>query len=89
MNRDPKGYYRLFQVSPDATTEEIKRAYRRLAQKLHPDKSTFANSTRIFQFITEIQNLLIDANSRKRYDPWWTGHFQPIDFRESGRRIAR
>lgn len=71
MVRDPRGYYRLFRVTPDASMEEIKRAYRRLAQKLHPDKSTLPNSNEIFQYIVQIHTILISPEKRREYDPLW------------------
>lgn len=89
MCRDPKGYYRLFRVAPDATTDEIKRSYRQLAQKLHPDKSEIADSTRIFQFITEVHSLLTNPKTRKKYDPLWDENFQLIDFNRLARMHMR
>ena len=36
--KDDKAVYRVLEISPDASNQEIKRAYRRMANKYHPDK---------------------------------------------------
>lgn len=71
VRRDPKGYYRIFAVTPDATMREITRAFRRQAQKLHPDKNSDPDSTRLFQYINGIYEILRNPHSRGRYDRGW------------------
>lgn len=71
LNRDKKGYYRLFRISPDASTEEIEVAYKRLRQKLHPDKCPHKKSKEIFQYLHQVYQLLIDYERRSDYDPYW------------------
>ena len=36
--KDDKAVYRVLEISPDASNQEVKRAYRRMANKYHPDK---------------------------------------------------
>ena len=45
---DKRDYYEVLGVSKDATQEEIKKAYRTLAKKYHPDVSTDPNATEKF-----------------------------------------
>ncbi|MCC6185887.1 MAG: J domain-containing protein [Chitinophagaceae bacterium] len=62
-------HYQILVVSPLATKEEIKKAYRSLARQYHPDKNQ--DNPRATEYFQEIQNayeVLYDANSRKKYD---------------------
>jgi curved DNA-binding protein len=64
-----KDYYNVLGVSKDATADEIKRAYRKLAMKFHPDKTTgnkAANEK--FNEINEANQVLSDPEKRKKYD---------------------
>ena len=65
---DPKGYYKTLGISQDASLNEIKKAYRRLALELHPDKNPSKEATRLFQELTEAYNILIDPSKRAEYD---------------------
>jgi len=64
-----KDYYRILDISFDAAPVEIKKAYRRLALRFHPDVSSDEiHSEENFRNITEAYGVLIDPDKRKRYD---------------------
>jgi curved DNA-binding protein CbpA len=65
---DPRGYYQTLGVSTDASADEVKAAYRRLAKALHPDLNQGTNSTAAFQRVQEAYDVLGDANDRAQYD---------------------
>ncbi|KAI4322013.1 hypothetical protein L6164_021739 [Bauhinia variegata] len=68
-NTNPKDYYKLLEVEYDATDENIKLNYRRLALKWHPDKHKGDSSvTTKFQEINEAYNVLSDPAKRFDYD---------------------
>ncbi len=62
-------YYRLLGVSPDAGKEEIKKAYRRLALKYHPDRNPGnPEAEEMFKKISEAYAVLMDPEKRAQYD---------------------
>ncbi len=64
-----KDYYSILGVSKNATTEEIKRAYRKLAAKYHPDKNPGDKAAeQKFKDINEAREVLTDPEKRKLYD---------------------
>lgn len=65
---DFKDYYAILGVTPEAPNEEIKRAYRKLARKYHPDVSKESNAEAQFKEINEAWEVLQDPNKRKQYD---------------------
>ncbi|KAH3901916.1 Xdj1p SCDLUD_001700 [Saccharomycodes ludwigii] len=69
---DEEDYYAILECSSDATTEEIKRSYRKLALKYHPDKCTDESlrikHETIFKKISEAYEVLKDDDKRYQYD---------------------
>jgi len=62
-------YYKLLGVLPTATTEEIKKAYRLLALKYHPDRNQGdKNSEAYFKKVTEAYTILSDPEKRESYN---------------------
>ncbi|HJR80660.1 MAG TPA: DnaJ domain-containing protein, partial [Anaerolineales bacterium] len=61
-------YYSLLGLTRDASPEEIKRAYREAALKLHPDKNTAAGETKLFLSVQQAYEVLSNPARRKQYD---------------------
>jgi curved DNA-binding protein len=77
-----KDYYKIMGVARDATAEEIKRAYRKLARKYHPDVSKEAQAESKFKELGEAYEVLKDVEKRAAYDQlgadWQSGQqFKP------------
>lgn len=65
---DYKDYYKIMGVARDAKQDEIKRAYRRLARKYHPDVSKEAQAEERFKELQEAYEVLKDPEKRAAYD---------------------
>lgn len=61
-------FYEILGVPISATTEDIRRAYRRAAQRLHPDTNVRPGDTQLFMQATEAYEVLIDPKKREEYD---------------------
>ncbi len=71
-----KDYYKILGVSPNATLEEIKKAYRRLANTYHPDKNPGnKEAEEKFKEINEAYEVLSDREKRRQYDAMRSGGF--------------
>lgn len=65
---DQKGYYKILNLQPIATNEQINDAYFELARKWHPDKNKSELAKQKFPLIQEAYNILSDSNTRAKYD---------------------
>lgn len=63
-----QNYYEILGVSPDALADEIKKAYRSLALKYHPDRNPAPDAAERFKEITAAYGVLIDETKRREYD---------------------
>lgn len=63
-----KNYYKTLEIEMNADLITIKKAYRMLALKYHPDKNTTENAAQMFIEITEAYEVLRNSESRKEYD---------------------
>jgi curved DNA-binding protein len=76
-----KDYYEILGVSRTASADEIKKAYRKLAQKYHPDRNKSPEAETRFKEINEAHEVLSDAEKRKKYDALGAGWRSGQDFR--------
>ncbi|EDN66495.1 curved DNA-binding protein [Beggiatoa sp. PS] len=91
-----KDYYKILDISRNASQDEIKRAYRKKARKYHPDVSHEKNAEQQFKEIGEAYEVLKDTEKRAAYDQlgtrWRSGEeFRPppgwnFDFEQGGFR---
>lgn len=64
-------YYKVLGITKTASEEDIKKAYRKLARKLHPDLNpNDKNAQKNFQQINEANEVLSDPEKRKKYDQY-------------------
>src|SRR4030042_6466925 len=64
----PKEYYNILGVSKDSSDDEIKKAYRKLAHKYHPDKK--GGDEAKFKEVNEAYQVLSDKEKRSQYDQY-------------------
>ncbi|XP_077206562.1 dnaJ homolog subfamily B member 12 [Paroedura picta] len=72
-----KDYYEILGVSRDASDEDLKKAYRKLALKFHPDKNHAPGATEAFKAIGNAYAVLSNPEKRKQYDQFGDAKISP------------
>lgn len=100
---DYKDYYKILDVDRASSQAEIKKAYRKLARKYHPDVSKVANAEERFKEVNEAYEVLSDEKKREQYDtlganwqngqnfdppPGWDGGFDFNQFNQGAHGAA-
>lgn len=79
-------YYKILEINKKATPAEIKKAYRKLARKLHPDLNPNDKAAQAkFQKINEANEVLSDTEKRKKYDQYGKDWEHADAFEQSNR----
>ena len=68
QNSSLPDYYKILEIPQNATHEEIKKQYRQLVKKIHPDKNKGEKSEEIMVQINKAYEILSDKELRKKYD---------------------
>ena len=98
---DFKDYYKVMGVNRDSTSDEIKRAYKKLARKYHPDVNKATDAEVRFKEVGEAYAVLKDPEKRASYDQlgndWQSGQdFNPppdwdagFEFKEGAEQVRQ
>jgi curved DNA-binding protein len=82
MSSDFKDYYSILGVAKNSSSEDLKKSYRRLARKYHPDMNPGDKAAENrFKEVTEAYEVLSDAEKRRRYDQFGQYVNQPSSSR--------
>ncbi len=65
-----KDYYKILGLSRSATDDDVKKAYRKMALRFHPDKNKSAGAEEKFKEIAEAYEVLSDKKKREIYDQY-------------------
>ena len=88
MPKSKRDYYEVLNISRSATADEIKKAFRKLAMKYHPDRNKEPDAEEKFKEINEAYEVLSDPQKRQTYDAYgfdglnsngFTGGRNPFD----------
>ena len=82
---DYTDYYKILEINKKATADDIKKAYRTLAKKYHPDKNLGdKKAEERFKLVNEANEVLGDPEKRKQYDElgenWHQNQQRNLDF---------
>lgn len=84
-----KDYYQILGIPPFASKQEIKKAYRDMSLKWHPDRNPDVDVTEIMQDINEAYSILYDDVSRSRYDNEYRRFTQQKEYRQTNQNTTK
>ena len=82
MTSTKKDYYKILEINKNSTPEEIRKAYKKLAMKYHPDKNPEnpEESEIKFKEISEAYSVLSNPSKKSDYDSFGRTNFQNFDY---------
>eukprot|EP00092_Neocalanus_flemingeri_P037213 GFUD01040518.1.p1 GENE.GFUD01040518.1~~GFUD01040518.1.p1 ORF type:complete len:210 (-),score=64.97 GFUD01040518.1:49-678(-) len=79
-----RDYYKVLELQKGASKQEVKKAFRKMALKYHPDKNPGKDTTKKFREVAEAYEVLGDDEKRRQYDDQghgaWQGEYKPGKF---------
>ena len=86
-----KDYYKILEVKPEATFEEIKKSYRRLAMTYHPDRNPDnKEAEEKFKEINEAYDVLSNAEKRQKFDVIRNGYANPQGYyKDKSQKVSK
>ncbi|XP_064095245.1 dnaJ homolog subfamily B member 4-like [Macrobrachium nipponense] len=82
-------YYKILGISQDASMEDIKRAYRKMALRYHPDKNKSSDAEERFKAISQAYEILSDVKKRECYDQHVKGKMEDEEVPNRGNNKTR
>jgi DnaJ homolog subfamily B member 12 len=83
IKRKQKDYYQMLGLEKSCTVEDVRKAYRKLSLKVHPDKNNAPGAEEAFKAVSKAFQCLSNEESRKRYD--LVGSDEPVTHRRTTR----
>ncbi|KAG8051644.1 hypothetical protein GUJ93_ZPchr0001g32823 [Zizania palustris] len=87
IKKHTRDYYQILGLEKDCTVEDVRKAYRKLSLKVHPDKNKAPGAEDAFKAVSKAFQCLSDAESRKRYD--LVGSDEPVTYNRRAASTAR
>ncbi|XP_055388344.1 dnaJ homolog subfamily B member 1-like [Condylostylus longicornis] len=78
-----KDYYKILKVDKNCSSEEVKKAYRKLALQFHPDKAKCPSAEAAFKELSRAYQCLSDPDARRHYDTHGTEENAPQQYRQN------
>ncbi|XP_062201570.1 chaperone protein dnaJ 49-like [Phragmites australis] len=87
VKKHTRDYYQILGLEKDCTVEDVRKAYRKLSLKVHPDKNKALGAEDAFKAVSKAFQCLSDAESRRRYD--LVGSDEPVTHNRRAASTAR